>query len=253
MLRRRRSRCSGKSCSCSNYPHATVCTLDRRCKCKIKTCGLGYYLLKNACVVCPVSLTHCDVCGPDLKKISVIICYVCSTGYILSNGVCLPCPLNCAGCTAIVVNSITTLSCTSCIPPYVLTNSGTISTCTCPVVSFLNTANSPVTCDLCSVTCLTCATLATTCTSCPIGTYLDVFNTCVTCLTVCQTCISSSTCSTCPSSLFVIDANICTCPSPLMYDIVTNNCVECGVLQPGCTACQYQTTITFDPFNLQPV
>ncbi len=76
MLRRRRW-CSEKVCSCSPYPHATTCTLDRRCKCKIKTCGPGYYLLNNACVLCPAALTNCATCGPDLKKKSVIICYLC--------------------------------------------------------------------------------------------------------------------------------------------------------------------------------
>jgi hypothetical protein len=85
-----------------------------------------------------------------------------------------------------------------------LVSSGTISTCECPAGRFLNTANIPATCDLCSITCLTCTTLPITCLSCPIGAYLDAFNTCVTCLTVCQTCISSTTCSTCPSSLFVM-------------------------------------------------
>lgn len=75
---KKKRKCSGKSCPCVNKPNAATCAFDRKCKkCNIKTCLAHYYLAKSVCVVCPVTLTNCLTCGPDLNTKSTIICYVC--------------------------------------------------------------------------------------------------------------------------------------------------------------------------------
>ena len=47
---------------------------------------------------------------------------------------------------------------------------------------------------------------------------------------------------------------ICVCPADLWYDVNTNDCLACDVIQPGCTLCDYQTPPAFDYLtSLQPV
>ena len=192
LVGRKRRKCSGKSCPCVNKPFSASCALDKKCKkCNIKTCVSGYYLAKSVCLICPASLTNCQTCGPDLNKKATIICYICLPGFVLSSGACVPCPTHCTGCTAVVASSVITLSCTSCVVPYVLVPSGSVSICSIPIGSFFDTGTSTVV--ACSPTCLACDS-ATTCTSCPTGSFLDAFFACITCLPICQTCTTATEC-----------------------------------------------------------
>jgi hypothetical protein len=40
-------------------------------------------------------------------------------------------------------------------------------------------------------------------------------------------------------------SGVCVCPPDLFYDITTNDCLPCDVIQPGCTTCDYLTPIDY--------
>lgn len=150
--------------------------------------------------------------------------------------------MGCATCTTILVSSVATITCQTCVSNLQLQNSGSIKICGCTTNQFLRMTPTPVTCVSCPSACLTCTSL-TSCTSCVVvGFYLSV-NSCLACMPVCRTCSGPSTCLTCRSTATLV-SNVCTCPVNTYFDINTRNCLSCLTLQPNCANCIYNGVYT---------
>lgn len=221
----------------SSLANALTCTTNNNCKTVISACVPGYYTatsLATTCTKCPTSLTNCVICGLKYGT-TTPICNTCITSYIPLNGNCVACPLGCYTCTTILVSSVTTISCINCLATFTLQTSGSVKSCGCKSNQYLSLATPPI-CVTCAVECLTCTALA--CTSCVDGFYLQS-PSCLPCLPVCQTCLDYTSCLTCASTSFKIVSGVCTCPSPLFFDINTKLCQTCSYIRNNCQTCAY--------------
>lgn len=240
------SPCVPGTCSCDlrKYPNALTCYEDNNCKCKISSCGPGYYAtasLVTSCTPCPTNLTHCTNCVLQYGTTNVT-CTACSAGYTVLNKVCVACPIGCATCTTTLINYIPTVTCTSCLTTLILQTSGFIKICGCAINQFINRIASPVVCVTCPVTCLTCTSL-TVCTTCAVSSYPSN-TTCLACMPICKTCTDGISCTACYSTATLSMGGTCTCPSPLFFDINTKTCLSCTTLQPNCANCGYSGAIS---------
>ena len=64
----------------------------------------------------------------------------------------------------------------------------------------------------------------------------------VLCPDLCDVCTSATTCSTCISLDYAVEGGLCQCAAGLFYNVISNTCIPCGDIVPGCTVCS-DTTI----------
>lgn len=112
--------------------------------------------------------------------------------------------------------------------------------------------------DITTNDCLACDVIQPGCTSCDYLTPIDYLTNLqpVVCLTIpatgvlltlggisvlcpdlCNVCTSDTTCTACASADYAVEGGLCQCAPGLFYNAISNTCIPCGDLVPGCTVC----------------
>lgn len=248
------SSCSGTSYNCTSCS-SSLSLFNYQC---LSKCPTGYYSSNNSCLRC---MSNCDACE------SATYCSICQLPYSLliatsSASQCLSnCPnttiptINTANfsylCSSCSNNCLTCLYiisyCTSCAPPYLLSNHSCAPTCPSGQFNYTNK------CVYCYPECSSCnstdPTICYTCSggyylsgtsclsSCPNTTYPNISTLyCSACSLLCQTCENSTHCTSCVSTYFLYRnycyAN-CSAIDPNYYSY-NGACLYC---QPQCSSC----------------
>ena len=228
----------------------------------------------NVCAVCDVK---CSVC------ISLTGCLTCLAGYNLFNGIC---GISCIP-TTIITYANSAGICVEVCPAGTFGNNMTyacVTSANCPVQQYGEPTTSL--CTLCPATCTSCvnATYCTACqaaaslaidnmcysncnsthqfsynstcwSTCPGGTYLTYTNViCEICAMVCATCdVTSTNCTTCAGSYFLVDTCVTVCPSGFYGDSVTLTCLNCSVNASAACSAPLNFSTTYSVENFQSV
>ena len=227
------------------------------------------------CENCHSSCKRCDGTASN----NCLECY--ETGIFISGSkTCLFCDINnakyisgtsCLSCATHCLKCSDGSTCTQCAPNYVIV-SGTCTFCDSSAGKWINTANTPPTCDVCGTNCQACpnSNSCSTCTAnhvpandgtancvpCDVnnGKFVNTGNsppTCDSCGNNCKVCPGTTSCSTCQSSYVPVgggsgDCSFCdqsngkwinTGNTPPTCDACGNNCKVCSALN-SCTQCQ---------------
>lgn len=277
----------------SAYTGCAKCDADGCLEC------LEKYALNGDDATCSACPANCDVCEYD-TDLGATKCTVCKETYGLkpkADETCVSCPSNCATCT--VADDVTGdggITCTACVSNYGLhpttkacsicpgSGAGVCSACTydstdadydcdagsCPDGYWLNTGNTPQSCDACSANCKTCtsASICDVCTdttthatqtkadtstvecfalpantltltgdsdtakaaSCVDGYFLDATPACAACAADCKTC-TDATAATC---------TVCNDGfSDKDTDVAGEDCYTCSGASTNCKTCTF--------------
>ncbi|KAM3127649.1 hypothetical protein pb186bvf_020246 [Paramecium bursaria] len=221
------------------------------------SCGTGYSLVSNACVLCP---SNCSTCT------SITACSTCVTGYINnSSNQCQVCPANCLSCS-FLGSSTTQTTCTKCADTYyvqILQGVGVCQQCNLATSSseiWLRCAGPNDTPSMTVLQPTQCvqnyflipgSTTANTIATCqPIqagnSACLSVFTNSTTSCASCQpgyTLVGQS-CSVCPSGCSVCQSQnsqvVCTTCSTGLY--LSTSGTSCNSCAAGCSTCSNGVT-----------
>jgi len=212
--------CQNCTADCNTCPSKSICT----------TCGNSKYLSNNTCIAaCPSGYA--------------------AVGNATTNRTCQTCEANCTKCSS-------TSTCVKCSNSTYLSNGNCVTACPARHVAIGTGATGRV-CQACEGNCSTCSS-ASRCTACSNSMYLnsdDCIAACpygsvglgtgqqgrfcrVVCETDCRTCVSSTTCTGCNASKYLVNGDCATACSSGYFGTGTGtmdrSCQACG---PHCKTC----------------
>jgi hypothetical protein len=208
------------------------CTNRQYCKCK--TAGQFQNSANGNCQACSSVILNCISCSAH--EWAGTFCTQCATGFYGSGGnmprICSPCSPGCTVCTS-------STSCSTCGSSFVKVSGACV--CNTSQNMFFNSATG--TCTSCSTAITYCTSCtgstgtSTVCASCSAGFYPSS-TTCVSCQPLCTSCTSSS-CTACTDSSFVISGPACVCDATaeMFLSTTLNTCLACSTLIPSCVDC----------------
>ena len=193
---------------------------------------------------------NCDICfGTQNDN-----CYTCPSGralniddntclgscdptnskYVDASGLCKTCPTNCQSCLG-------SSFCTDCKAGFYL-NGKSCTTCDTANGYYLNTGNTPKTCDACSPGCKQCSS-ATSCTTCdtgagwtPVGAYC--------CPSNCGAC-TNGVCTSCNTGAgYYVSGGTCSSCAITNGKFIPPSGDACSNCETGCKECTDQNTCT---------
>ena len=230
--------------------------------CPTNQCGFtpNCYLTCSSCNT--NSFDDCLTCGDGATYNSTALTCTpntCDTNngfyYTFNTKVCNGCGTDCQTC-------VDNTQCETCMFPDYIVDPNNIQNCIpCDVNNekFVNTAFTPAICDDCTPGCKTCSS-TTECTSCSDPTevpdpldltqcilcdtsqpkFINTANTpqsCDDCSEYCQACTDLATCTSCDTSIAVLNGGVCEICDQANGLIITGptSCESCGV--PNCLTC----------------